>query len=219
MLLLLLLLLLKKRQWDVCTGRRCSAKESVFGSLPNFYCPESVTLPLRPPRYINFFEPFHFLASDQLVVPIGHRTFLYSYKKYNQGSGRKENKRTICLGLTQSARRGVMQHSAFLVCICRLTLAWISSETSTKLLRMPTYPDRSSSLLWTSSHPTGLSAVWCRLPCPSSVTNSFFESLFPTPFSRSPTHFRSRRDLESKTLCLVSRQNRQRNRLLGGPPT
>ena len=51
------------------------------------------------------------------------------------------------LGLNQSARQGVMQHSAFPVYICRLTLAWISSETSTKLLGMPTYPDRSSSLL------------------------------------------------------------------------
>ena len=49
------------------------------------------------------------------------------------------------------------------MCIFRLTLAWISSETSTKLLGMTTYPDWSSSLLWTSSHPTGLSAVWCRL--------------------------------------------------------
>ena len=35
----MLLLLLKNGQWDVCTGRRCSAKESVFGSLPNFCCP------------------------------------------------------------------------------------------------------------------------------------------------------------------------------------
>ena len=36
----ILLLVLKNRQWDVYTGRRCSAKESVFGSLPNFCCPE-----------------------------------------------------------------------------------------------------------------------------------------------------------------------------------
>ena len=28
-------------------------------------------LPPRPPHYINFFEPFHFLAGNQLVVPIG----------------------------------------------------------------------------------------------------------------------------------------------------
>ena len=27
-------------QLDVCTGRCCSAKETVFGSLPNFCCPE-----------------------------------------------------------------------------------------------------------------------------------------------------------------------------------
>ena len=32
----------------------------------------SVTLPPRPTRYINFFEPFQFsTAGDQLVVPIG----------------------------------------------------------------------------------------------------------------------------------------------------
>ena len=37
---MLLLLLLKNGQWDVCTGQHCSAKETVFGSLPNFYCLE-----------------------------------------------------------------------------------------------------------------------------------------------------------------------------------
>ena len=36
----MLLLLLKNGQWDVCTGQHCSAKESVFGSLPNFCCSE-----------------------------------------------------------------------------------------------------------------------------------------------------------------------------------
>ena len=36
--MLLLLLLLKNGEGDVCTGRRCSAKEIVFGSLPNFCC-------------------------------------------------------------------------------------------------------------------------------------------------------------------------------------
>ena len=30
-----------------------------------------VTIPPRPTEYVNFFEPFHFLAGDQLVVPIG----------------------------------------------------------------------------------------------------------------------------------------------------
>ena len=35
----MLLVLLKNGQWDACTGRRCSAKETVFGSLPNFCYP------------------------------------------------------------------------------------------------------------------------------------------------------------------------------------
>ena len=30
-----------------------------------------MTIPPRSPEYVNFFEPFHFLAGDQLVVPIG----------------------------------------------------------------------------------------------------------------------------------------------------
>ena len=46
------------------------------------------------PWHINFFAPFHFLAGDQLVVPIGgYRTFLYGYKKYNR-EWEKRNKRT-----------------------------------------------------------------------------------------------------------------------------
>ena len=35
-------------------------------------CPfPAVTIPPRPPQYVNFFKPFHFLAGDQLVVLIG----------------------------------------------------------------------------------------------------------------------------------------------------
>ena len=98
-----------------------------------------------------------------------------------EGVGEKEqtNKtNNTSLGLTQSARQGVMQHSAFPVYICRLTLAWISGETSTNLLGMPTYPDRSSSLLLTLSHAisslccpvsTALSVVRHQLPSSSSL--------------------------------------------------
>ena len=85
-----------------------------------------------------------------------------------------------------------MWHSAFPLCICGLTLACISSETSTKLLGMPTYPDRSSSLLWTLSHPNS------SLCCPVSTGHSRHPSQLFSPFvqlfSRSLTHFRSRRD-------------------------
>ena len=95
--------------------------------------------------------------------------------KYNQGSWRKEKKtnktNNTSLGLTQSARQ-----EAFLVCICRLTLAWISSETSTKLLGMPTNPDRSSSLLWTLSHANS------SLCCPVSTALSVVNCLLLSPF-------------------------------------
>ena len=48
------------------------------------------------------------------------------------------------------------------LCICRLTLAWISSEISTKLLGMPTHLDRSSLtaaglyLMWPLSQMSGV---------------------------------------------------------------
>ena len=139
-----------------------------------------VTLPPRLLRHINFFEPFHFLAGDQLVVPIGasHISLRLQEIQSREWEEREQtNKRPICLGLIQSARQGVMQHSAFPVCICRLTPMWISSETSTNLLGMPTYPDRSSSQLWTLSHAnsslcspvsTALSVVCRQLPSSSS---------------------------------------------------
>ena len=57
-----------------------------------------------------------------------------------------------------------------LLCICRLTLAWISSEISTKLLGMPTHLDRSS-LTAAELYLIRLvtSAVRCRLHLPLSV--------------------------------------------------
>ena len=47
--------------------------------------------------------------------------------------------------------------------IYRLTLAWISSENSTTHDEYWLILTQLPSLLWTSSHPTGLSAVRCRL--------------------------------------------------------
>ena len=85
------------------------------------------------------------------------------------------------------------------MCICRLTLAWISSEISTKLLGMPTYLHRSSL--------TGLDPLSCRLvsllsgvdwSLASPFANSSSEFLFLTLWLAFPSYFRSRRDLESK---------------------
>ena len=51
-----------------------------------------------------------------------------------------------------------------LLCMCRLTLAWISSEISTKLQGMPTHLDRSSlTVARLYLMPTGLFSVRCQL--------------------------------------------------------
>ena len=56
-----------------------------------------------PPEYINFFETISILAGDHLVVPIGVLPISLWHKKYNQGSGRKEQRSNeqYGLGLTQ----------------------------------------------------------------------------------------------------------------------
>ena len=139
-----------------------------------------------------------------------------------EGVGEKEqtNKtNNTSLGLTQSERQGVMQHSAFPVCICRLTLAWISSETSTKLLGMPTNPDWSSSLLWILSHAnsslccpvsTALSVFRRQLPSASSFVHSLLA--FPYPLPVTP---RSR--IQNPLSGFAPKQIK--GSLLGGAPT
>ena len=86
------------------------------------------------------------------------------------------------LGLTQGAREELC-NIAFPLCICRLTLAWISSEISTKLLGMPTHLDRSSftgtglSLMPTGHFCSPVSTRHSRHPSPT----AFSEFLSPTP--------------------------------------
>ena len=70
------------------------------------------------------------------------------------------------------------------LCICRLTLAWVSSEISTKLVGMPTHLDRSSltaaglSLIRLVSQ---MSRVDSHCHSVSLVANSFSKFLCPTP--------------------------------------
>ena len=48
-------------------------------------------IPPRPPEYINFFT-ISLLGGDHLVDPIGLSHISLRHKKYNQGSGRKEQR-------------------------------------------------------------------------------------------------------------------------------
>ena len=152
-----------------------------------------MTLPLLGTHAISTSSYYFTLrpAGDQLVVPIG-ATHISLPLQYNQGSGRKENKRTICLGLTQ-----VQKESYVTFCIpdsiYRLTLAWISSETSTNLLECR--------LILTRSSFTGLGPLSCRLAtllrCRlASLLRCRLVTRQPAPFPNSllasPYHFRSR---------------------------
>ena len=142
-----------------------------------------MTLPPRPPRYINFFEPFHFLAGDQLVVPIGASHISLRLQEIQSREWEKKEQTNNMLRLTQ-----VQKGSYVTLCICRLTLAWISSENSTTLLECQPILTGLHSLVWTLSY-----ADWSLL-LSASLASPFansFESLCPTLFSRSLTHFRS----------------------------
>ena len=149
------------------------------------------------------------------MVPIGVSHIFYGTRNTIKGVGGKNKERTNNMAWVSSKckkRSYVALHS---LCICRLTLAWISSEISIKLLGMPTNLD------WSSLTATGLylmpTGLFC---CPVSTATNYFlwvpssNSLIGVPFLL-PVASRSR----VQTLCLVSRQNRQRNRLPGGPPT
>ena len=161
---------------------------------------------------------FHFLAGDHLVVLIGGIAHFFTAQKYNQRSGRKRTNEQNAWVNSKCKKRSYVT-----LCIpCRLTLACISCENSTKLEECCLILTGLPSLLlgpissdWSLCCPVSTPSVTLRRPSPT----AFSQFLCPTLCLAFSSHFRSRRNLESKTLCLVSRQNRQRNRLLGGPPT
>ena len=67
------------------------------------------------PRYVNLFEPFHFLAGDQLVVPIGASHISLRLQEIQSREWEKKEQTNNMLGLTQ-----VQKGSYVTLCICRL---------------------------------------------------------------------------------------------------
>ena len=139
-----------------------------------------MTLPTRPPRYINFFEPFRFTAGDQLVVPIGASHISLSLQEIQSREREKKEQTNNMLGLTQ-----VPKGNYVTVCICRLTLAWVSSENSTTLLECRLiFPHCSGPHLIRL-----VSQLRCRLVTPLSLANCFLELLCPTLWPAFPSYF------------------------------
>ena len=159
-------------------------------------------------RTISLYGRWSTSGSDR-----GIAHFFTTTRNTIEGAGEKRtNEQTNnILGLIQA-----QEWSYVTLCMCRLTLAWITSENSTTLLeRRLIFPHCGWSLShadWSLCCPvsTGLSVVPRQLLPRVPLSNSLTGVPFLLPVTR---------DLESKTRCLVSPQNRQRNRLLGGPPT
>ena len=149
------------------------------------------------------------MAGDQLVVPRGVTHISCHYKNTIEGAGenRRTNEQTRTMLGVNSEQKESMQHYIS-DSIYGLTLAWITSENSTKQLECR----HLDSIFFAGPYLllTRLSAV----PSPTLVS-SFLQ---PTLFSRPVTSSGHAEISCPKTLCLVSRQNRQRNRLLGRPP-
>ena len=93
--------------------------------------------------------------------------------------GKNKEQMNNMLWSTQSEREELC-NIAFPMCICRLTLEWISSETSTKLLGMPTHPERSS-LTAHANWSLLLSGVDCHSRHPS--PNWLLRVPFPSPLA------------------------------------
>ena len=92
--------------------------------------------------YINFFETILSWPVNHLVVSAGAfhiSLWPQEIQPREQEKGNKEQTNNKGLGKLKVQEREFC-NIAFL-CICRLTLACISSEISTKLLGMPTHPD------------------------------------------------------------------------------
>ena len=138
-------------------------------------------------------------------------THFLRHKKYNRGSGRKrtKNKRTIW-ALGQLEYKKVGSVTLYFLCICRLTLTCILREISTKPRGMLTHLDWSS-LIAPGPYlmPTGL------FRCPLSTAFSAF--LFPTLWLAFLCPLPV--EISSSSLCFASRQNKQKDRLLGAPPS
>ena len=155
------------------------------------------------------------------MVPIGvsHISSWLQEIQSREWEERTKSKRTIWAWVKSKCKKRsyVTLHS---LCIYRLTLAWISSENSTTHEEFWLILTGLSSLLLGSlSCRVVTSAIRCRLA--TRVTLRQLPSVSSFVQLSTGVLFQLLVTLSSQiqTLCLVSRQNRQRDRLLGEPPT
>ena len=176
-----------------------------------------VTIPLRPPVLIDFFETILSWPVIHLVVPIGVSHISLWPQEIHRGSGRKrtKNKRTIWAWVNSKCKKGssVTSHSQ---CICWLTLTCIYREISTKPRGMLTHLDWSSLtapgpyLMPTGLFCCPLSTAPLRHPSTTAFCRFFFQLClaFPCPLpdesrSRAQAFVWFRAKTNKKIVCLA----------------
>ena len=138
-----------------------------------------------------------FTAGDQLVVPRGVTHISLPLQEYNRGSGRKRGQTNKHEQWLTQEQKGSMQHYNS-DSIYGLTLAWITSENSTKQLECRHLDSIffAGPYLMLPRLSTTVSGVDCPCPCP--VANCC-QLLFPTNSLLASRYlFRPRRDFKSK---------------------
>ena len=200
--------------------------------------------PLTPPHYLSqSSNHVFFLAGRWSTSGWGGNAHFFTYTRIRSretGENKQTNKHEQSLGLPRAEKRYCNT-----TCICGLSLAWVTSENSTMLLESDilrlffTGPYLVSSPLCSVSGvdcPSILprQLLFCCLPLCSPATNSFLSCpttnclslsnyqlclLGRVVNSHSPPRTTSGYGEIScpRILCLVSRQNRQLNRLLWQP--
>ena len=168
------------------------------------YCNDTVLAP----THVNFLLTISFMAGDQLVAERGNAHFFTATRIRSGGHEKikQTNKQEQCLGLTQSRRR--VCNTTFM---CGLTLAWVTSENSTKQLACRHLLTRSSSLdpIFSAGLTAPVYGVDCPCPWFHASTLCWLASLLSRrqlplrSFSNqlslaSPYHFRIPRDFRSK---------------------
>ena len=126
--------------------------------------------PPSPPPYVNLLEPFRFFtAGDQLVVPRGVTHISATIRIRSRGQEKiKQTNKHEQNAWGYSRAEGVMQHYIS-DSIYGLTLAWITSENSTKQLECRHLLTRSS---LTASAPLS-NQLSSRVPLPLPATPRF----------------------------------------------
>ena len=89
-----------------------------------------MTIPPRPPRIRQLLQTISILAGDQLAVPIGASHISSWLQEIQSKEWEEREQMNNMLGFIQ-AQEEELCNIAFPMCICRLTLAWISSPNST----------------------------------------------------------------------------------------